>query len=281
MIDQKCLACGQPMVPRLDNALTHPTCLMIEEPVEGQDPFSVLLKQQLTEIILWQERQNPRNTQANMGPSEIGNPCDRHIGYRLADIPGINVEFDPWASIVGSAVHAWLEQAVRDWDPGAKKFRTETTLELNDFVTGHADLYSLEHSAVIDWKTAGNDVLKKVEYEGPSDGYRIQTHIYGYMFEQAGYNVRKVALVFMGRASTLKRMFVWSADYSREVAETALGRLYGIAQRVVELDPLKEGNEHRWEQLDAVSGNHCGFCPWYDPGRDLDRGADATGCAGR
>lgn len=282
-----CLACGKEMAVLLTpDQVTHPTCLMIEEPVEGVDPFSVLLKQQLTEIILWQAKRNPREWQVNIGPSEIGNPCDRSIGYRLVDLPGCNVEFDPWASIVGTAVHHWLDKAVSDWmdvwsEPYNPKWLTETELAMDEIVTGHSDLYSIEHQAVVDWKTAGVDVMRKVLKDGPPDGYRIQTHIYGYMFEKSGRPVKKVALVFLPRAGLLKNMYVWSADYSRTVAETALARMYGIARRVLELEVLTKGHEHRWEQVEATPGNHCGFCPWYDPGRDPERGADATGCPGR
>ncbi len=282
-----CLACGKEMAVLLTpDQVTHPTCLMIEEPVEGVDPFSVLLKQQLTEIILWQAKRNPREWQVNIGPSEIGNPCDRHIGYRLVDVPGVNVEFDPWASIVGTAIHSWLDKAVTEWvdnstNPDHRMWITETELSLNEIVTGHADLYSGWHEAVIDWKTAGKDVMQKVLRDGPPDGYRIQTHIYGYMFEKAGYPVKKVALVFLPRAGLIKNMYVWSADYSRTVAETALARMSEIARRVLDLEVLTEGHGHRWEQLEATPGNHCGFCPWYDPGRDPERGADATGCPGR
>jgi hypothetical protein len=280
-----CLACGLEMSVLLTpDQVTHPTCLMIEEPVEGEDPFSVLLKQELVEIIKWQARRNPREWQTNIGPSEIGNPCDRHIGYRLVDVPAINVESDPWASIVGTAIHSWLDKAVREWNSlqdSEAKYLTETELVLDEIVTGHADLYDVGKEAVIDWKTAGADVMRKVVNQGPPDGYKIQTHIYGYLFERAGFPVKKVALVFLPRASTLSKIYVWSADYSRTVAETALARMYGIARRVLELDILTKGNGHRWEQLEATPGNHCGFCPWYSPGRDPERGADATGCMGR
>ncbi len=283
-----CLACGKEMAVLLaPDQVTHPTCLMIEEPVEGVDPFSVLLKQQLTEIILWQAKRNPREWQVNIGPSEIGNPCDRSVGYRLVGLPGCNTEFDPWASIVGTAVHDWLDRAVTEWvdnlssEAHTPPWVTETELGLNEVVTGHSDLYSTEHQAVVDWKTAGVDVMRKVLKDGPPDGYRIQTHIYGYMFEKSGRPVKKVALVFLPRAGLLKNMYVWSADYSRTVAETALARMSEIARRVLDLEVLTKGHEHRWEQLEATPGNHCGFCPWYDPGRDPERGADTTGCPGR
>jgi hypothetical protein len=101
------------------------------------------------------------------------------------------------------------------------------------------------------------------------------------MFAKTGRPVKKVALVFLPRASLLTRTYVWVADYDPSVAEVALTRVSGIATKLLDLEILTEGNEHRWEQLPAVGGNHCGFCPWYQPSRDPERGADLTGCPGR
>jgi hypothetical protein len=275
-----CLGCGQPLDPALAPAVTHPNCLVFDEP-HGGDPFSVLLKDQLIEIILAQEKRHPRGHQVAIGPSEIGDLCDRRIGYRIAGIEACNTDFDPWAAIVGTAVHTWLEAAVTTWcaETATQDWSTETALHLNEFIEGHADLYWHPHQTVVDWKTAGPDIFKKVVKTGPSVGYMIQTHIYGYLFERAGIPVKKVALAFLPRAGWLKDMFVWSADYDRGVATQALNRVYEIAHQLVSKDILNQS--HRWEQIDAVPSNSCGFCPFYDPGRDPERGADATGCPGR
>ena len=275
-----CVACGGDLLQVEDGVNIHPTCLMVEEPT-GEDPFSVMLKQQLTEIIWWYDGENPRSKQQAIGPSEIGEPCDRRIGYRLADIEPINTRADPWAGIVGTALHSWLEKAVSSWcvAKGTDEWHTETTLFLNEFIEGHADLYNAKHLAVIDWKSASKDVIRTAQLHGPSVGYMIQTHLYGYMFEQAGKKVERVALVFLPRAGWLSDMYVWSAPYERSVAENALNRLYGIAQQVVDLDVLTES--HRWELVDHHPGKGCGYCPWYVPRRDPERPADATGCSGK
>lgn len=279
-VAMRCVACGGDMDPSLAPATTHPMCLAIGD-FDGQDPFSRLLKSRLIEMILWADKQNPRSKQVAIGPSEIGDLCDRRIGYRIAQVTPCNTDFDPWAAIVGTALHSWLDKAVQLWmdehnDPA---WMTESTLSIGEFVEGHADLYSHEHQAVIDWKGAGPDVMRKVRKDGPSPGYMIQTHIYGYGFEQKGWPVKKVALAFLPRAGWLKDMYVWSADYDRSVAESALNRLYGIARRLIDLNVLTQS--HRWEQVEATPSNSCGFCPYYDPGREAERGADETGCPGR
>jgi hypothetical protein len=277
----RCVACGGDMDPVLAPATTHPMCLPVFAELDDTDPFSRMLKQKLIEIILWADKQNPRSRQVAIGPSEIGDQCDRRIGYRIAQAEPCNTDFDPWAAIVGTALHSWLDQAVQLWmsEHGTKDWATETTLSMSEFVEGHSDLYSHEFQAVIDWKGAGPDVMRKLRRDGPSAGYMIQTHIYGYGFEQRGWPVKKVALAFLPRAGWLKDMYVWSADYDPKIAMAALDRLYRIARTLVDLDVLNQS--HRWQQVDAVPSNACGFCPWYDPGRDAERGADGTGCPGR
>lgn len=275
-----CVACGGEMTLVEDGVTTHATCLMVEEPT-GDDPFSVMLKGRLTEIIRWYDSENPRSKQQAIGPSEIGDPCDRRIAYRLADVPTINNWMDPWAGIVGTALHTWLEDAVSSWCQvfASDEWKTETTLHLNEFIEGHSDLYNTKHKTVIDWKSASKDVIRTSQLHGPSVGYMIQTHLYGYLFEEAGHPVERVALVFLPRAGWLSDMYVWSAPYDRSVAMNALNRLYGIAQQIVDLDVLTQS--HRWEQIDHQPGKGCGYCPWYEARRDPERGADETGCPGK
>lgn len=275
-----CVICQTPMDPVLAPAVTHPTCHSFGEPF-NEDPFSRLLKQKMIDIIRWADQQNPRGQQVLIGPSEIGDLCDRRIGYRLAQVPASNVGVDTWPAIVGTAVHTWLQNAVNGWMEAnpTEDWMTETTLMVSEFVEGHADLYWATEQCVVDHKTQGPDVFKKTKVDGPAPGYVIQAQIYGYGFERAGYPVKKVALTFYNRAGWLKDMYVWSGDYDRSVAEGALARLYQIARQVVDLDVLNQS--HRWEQIEAYPSNSCGFCPWYSPWKDADIGADHQGCPGR
>lgn len=273
-----CVICGQPMHPDLAPATTHPTCPMFSEPDTG-DPFAALLKNKLTDVILEKEKANPRAAQVEVGPSEVGDPCNRRLGYRLAGIEPCNMDFDPWPSVMGTAMHTWLDEAVQSWEHARpeEEWMTETPVAVGEFVKGHSDLYNIPLACVIDHKSAGPDVMKKIKKEGPPPGYVVQIHCYGYGYENLGMAVKKVALVFYPRAGWLRDMYVWTADYDRSIAEAALNRLYGIAHRVVSLNVLKQS--HRWEEVEATPSNSCGFCPWYDPGRS--GGADATGCPGR
>lgn len=275
-----CLRCGTLMDPVNASFGTHPACDMKLMPVDDEDPFVTLLRSQIMDMVKWAEQQNPRSQQIMIGPSEIGTLCNRRIGYRLAEVPPCNTDFDPWASIVGTAIHSWLDDAVNDWMKAhdSSAWSTETRLLIDSFVEGHADLYSHDHKTVVDWKTVGPDVMKKIKRDGPPLGYQIQTHVYGYGFEQEGHQVDKVCLVFLPRAGWLKDMFIWCSDYNREIAEVAMSRIQLIAQQILALDILTYPDY--WRHVEAVPSNECGFCPYYDPGRG-NLGADETGCPGR
>jgi hypothetical protein len=275
----KCLVCQTLMDPVNAPDGTHPACDMKLLPIdEEEDPFTTVLKHQIIDMVRWAGKQHPRGHQVRIGPSEIGSLCDRRIGYRLAQIPGCNVDFDPWPSIVGTAVHSWLEGAVTGWMAahGSTDWKTEETLVIEEFVEGHADLYSHEHRSVIDYKTVGPDVMRKIKRDGAPLGHQIQAHVYGYGFEEQGLPVERVCLVFLPRAGWLKDTYVWCANYSRELAKTAIARLQLIAQEVLSVDTLTYPN--RWKDIEAVPSNNCGFCPWYNP-QHTD--ADDQGCPGR
>ena len=104
-------------------------------------------------------------------------------------------------------------------------------------------------------------------------------NLYGYGYVKQGFPVRKVALAFYPRAGWLKDSYIWIDDYRPEVAEAALARLYTIARQLMDLDLPQAA--HRWEQVDAVPSNVCGFCPWYAPHKTPEEGASDTGCPGR
>jgi hypothetical protein len=272
--------CNEP----LDEAAgtTHPLCAPWAEPDTPPDLLEAeQLKHQLIEMIQWADRNSPRSLQKRIGPSEVGSVCDRQIGYRLAGIDECNVNFDPWPAIVGTSLHAWLEGAVQRWSAthGSNRWITETNVPVNELISGTADLFDIETGTVIDHKGAGPDVMKQVRAEGPKPEHRVQVQLYGLGYENTGRIVKRVAVVYYPRSGWLRDCYVWVAPYDRDTAYRALDRLPKISQDLLSKDIL--ANPHRWEQVPATPSKSCGLCPWYDPGRDIERGADQTGCPGR
>lgn len=232
------------------------------------------LKKDIQEIILDAERNSTRSTQVDIGPSELSATCKRQIGYKLADIPPVNSGSDPWAAIVGTAIHAWLEKAVnRRNNP---KWITENEMDISPYVTGHCDW--LRDTMVVDFKTAGVDRMREVTKYGPPLSYQTQVHLYGYGYEQLGYRVEHVALIFLPRSGLLRNIHTWVVPYSRPAALEALAKVPKIGKELIDLDILN--NPHRWEQVEATPSHDCGYCPWYAYHRSLIQGASDQGCPG-
>ena len=70
-------------------------------------------KQAVYDVIRGAIANHPRSLQKRIGPSEIGTPCDRRIGYKLLG-QDENPRGDAWKPTVGTAVHAWLETAAEN-----------------------------------------------------------------------------------------------------------------------------------------------------------------------
>lgn len=278
----QCVACHQPLDPVLaQTQAIHPSCLSFFP--EAGVTLADQLKRELTEMIIWADRNSARSLQAEPGPSELGTPCDRRIAYRLAQVPAVNLHWDRLPAIIGTAMHRWLEDGVQRWSKahGSTGWGTEKRVAVDEFISGNSDLFHYYNGVVIDWKTASADIMKKVKEDLSlhKPEYIIQIMLYGLGYEKAGLTVTDVALVFIPRAGRLRDMYVWTVPYDRTIAEFALSRMYRIAQEIVDLDVIN--NQHRFEQIQAVGGNHCGFCPWFNPDKVLETGADQRGCPGR
>src|SRR5262245_59886330 len=95
----------------------------------GHDPTQV--RDELLYAITTAIANHPRSQQTASGPSEIGHPCQRRIGYILLGLPEVNA--DPamaWKPTIGTAVHAWLEQALHaeNADTGTHRYQVEQTV---------------------------------------------------------------------------------------------------------------------------------------------------------
>lgn len=243
---------------------------LFDEPFD-EDPLARQLRDDLMGIILDAAYNEPRTLQKTIGPSDLGTPCDRKIAYLLATTPPVNNRTDPWPATVGTAIHMWLEKTFR----ALAGWSTERRLQIGEFVSGTCDLY--HDGMVIDHKSAGPDVMRKVHKDGPPPEYVVQVQLYGYGYRLAGMPVSKVALAVYPRSGWLSKMYTWVDDYDEDVALAALNRMYDIAALVLDLDIAN--NPHRFHQIPAVA-YQCGFCPFYRPDMGADQAADNFGCPG-
>ena len=247
----------------------------------GVDPFTRDLKETLVGVIRWVDENSTRSQQQDIGPSEIGNECDRFLAYRLVNWPAVNTMTDPWPAIVGTAIHEWLDRGFRQFQAtaGFERWSMETTVHPDPFIRGHMDLFDHWLYTVIDWKTLGVTKMKRWQKSGPTEKNIDQVNLYAKGKVEAGERVDKVCLVGLPRAGWLEDMEVWVDDYRPERAQAALDRLYGVGQLALDLDVVS--HPERFNDIPA-SPDMCTFCPYFQPSnRDSSAIADGAGCPGR
>lgn len=240
------------------------------------DPPSFLAAD-LTRVIRDAAANAPRSKQVHIGPSEVGTPCARKLAYKLLDWPVVpGTGGDPWASIIGTAVHNWLQKTFTDENKslGWDRWAVEQRVMVRHGLYGSCDLYDRHTNTVIDWKVVGTTSMTEYKAHGPRPDYLVQAHLYGLGWVNAGETPERVALAFLPRSGVLDGLYVWTADYSPKVAQEALSRLDMVLGAINGLDP--ENHPERWGLIpDDPRG--CRFCPWQN--RNLTSpGAD--GCPG-
>jgi len=215
----------------------------------------------LKNTIIQYERNRPRSKQAQIGPSEAGHPCNRRLAYKLLGATGINTDSDPWASIVGTSVHNYLDSIFKDStdtnENGETRWYTSLKIELPGYMRGTIDLYDSVTKTVIDHKVVGNTTLKGVKTAGPSDQYVTQGQLYGTGLKLLGHEVEHVAVMYWSRSGMMRDSYYWSTPYDETVTETTLAKL----------DNLKALTDMGREALPLIptADGPCHWCPYYLP----------------
>ena len=183
-----------------------------------------------------------RSTQVQIGPSEVGG-CRRKVWYRLNDQPETNDNELKLAAIMGTAIHAAIEESLAD----NKDVLIETEVEYNG-MKAHVDCFVPGTGDVIDWKTSK---VRNLSYF-PSTQQRWQVQLYGYLLAKNGYAVNRVSLVAIARDGDERDVKVHTEDYDESIALEALGWLAAV----------KEAKEAPAPEKDASYCQH--YCKFYD-----------------
>lgn len=245
--------------------------------MNGMTPYDIEIREDMIEIVHWAYRNAGRSLQTELGCSEVGNECDRRIGYKMAGIPEANRYSDPWPAVVGTSIHSWMEMAVNNYSQAhsLKKWVTELEVHPSPVVKGHTDLYDRERFAVLDWKFPSPANLKIMKEETPSVQYMTQVQLYGLGHVRAGRRVERVGIIAAGRQGWLKDMYVHTVPYDQAVAEAALQRVYDLGAKLNEMNILQ--HPELWDDIPAVPTRLCNFCPWFVRNAMV---ADDKGCPG-
>lgn len=246
----------------------------------GSDP--TLLGRELLDEIRRSIDEHPRSQQIQIGPSEVGHPCARRIGYKLLGMPE-RPGPPNWKATVGTYCHSGLEDvfdtfnqrtAIAESDMlGQERFLIEETLYCGQIgpqpLLGHCDLYDRVTNTVVDWKTCGPTQLKKYKTNGPGEQYRAQAHIYGRGWALRGFPVQRVAVMFLPRNGELAEAIWWTEPYDEQIALAAMQRAEGIAIATNTLGPAALAGL-------PTADTWCSLCPFFRSGST----DPASGCAG-
>ena len=223
---------------------------------------------------------HPRSLQKRIGPSEIGIPCDRCLGHKLAGTPEDDTG-PAWKPAVGTAVHAQLEH----WFTTASaagdlegQFECERTVTVGTIagtpITGSCDLWIPGLGVVNDWKVVGPKQLTKYRRLGPSQQYRVQAHLYARGFENAGETPQQVAITFLPRDGELGLTHFWTEPYDPDIAVQALDRADRIANNIAAMQTISAQAALDW--INGLPADpDCFSCPRY-PGAPQKPVAEST-----
>ena len=194
-----------------------------------EDPKELLLH-----VLHAKDASRDRSMQTEVGPSEIGG-CKRKVWYRLNAQPHTNDNQSKLAAIMGTAIHAAIEEAIGAIDPEGKEYLVETEVAYGD-MKAHVDLFVPSSGAVIDWKTSK---IKNLGYF-PSNQQRWQVQLYGYLLSKNGYEVKTVNLVAIARDGSEKDIKVHTEPYDEVMALAALSWLANVKASTVLPEPEKD-----------------------------------------
>ena len=214
-----------------------------------EDPKELLLH-----VLHTKDASRSRSTQTQVGPSEIGG-CRRKVWYRLNAQPETNENQSKLAAIMGTAIHAAIEDAIGHIDPEGKEYLVETEVAYGD-MKAHVDLFVPSTGAVIDWKTSK---VKNLSYF-PSTQQRWQVQVYGYLLSKNGHEVKTVNLVAIARDGAEKDVKVHTEPYDEAIALQAFEWLNQVKSSTVLPEPEKDQSfcKDYCQYYDATETMGCG-----------------------
>lgn len=250
-------------------------------PSGGNTKWAAAYGDHVKEIIQEGNKREARSQQVQLGPSEIGVACDRMVVGKLTRTPKTNTMGDSWASTVGTAIHAKMEEycekanARREAEGKPKRYYTELRVFPAEDIPGTTDLYDAEEKLCLDWKNVSTSMLAKYRREGPSLKYEEQAGLYCLGLENAGFEVKRMAICFLPRTeSSLEGMYVWEKEWDDEARERARKTLENYARRknmarlIQNPEAAKQVIGRPLTLLDIPASpdqSECTWCPFYRP----------------
>lgn len=223
-------------------------------------------------IIRELTKPSERDKQRKVGPSELGDLCERCLAEKLLGVHQEEKNY-PLAPMIGTAFHLYLENTI-----GLEGYLKETRVTVGEIegygeIRGTADGFDTTTGHVVDYKvlskkkikafssaTFFNEDLEPEFYsdslaEGQLKKYYYQMQLYSLGMENAGYDVNHTSLILFPRDCTVESVMSASHElcfkYNREAALNVLERANQIFKWATE-------NRDNLGELDSHAG--CYYC---------------------
>ena len=223
-------------------------------------------------IIKELTKPSERDKQHKVGPSELGDLCERCLAEKLLGVHP-DEKTHPLAPMIGTAFHLYLETVV-----GLKDYLKETkvtvgTIEGYGDIRGTCDGFDITTGHVVDYKVLSKKKIKAFSSatffdedrnpeffsdsmtEGQLKKYYYQMMLYGLGMENEGYDVNHCSLVLFPRDCTVESVMTASHElcfkYNREAALNVLERANQIFKWATK-------NRDNLGELDSHPG--CYYC---------------------
>ena len=242
----------------------------------GNVAWAIQLADELKAVVRQDSADAPRSQQVELGPSEVGHPCQRQIAGKRAGLPRTNHVVDPWPSWVGTGLHAHIDRALQA--SGNPRWISENRVCPDVTLCGTADLFDLHTGTVIDHKFLGATALDKIKRKGAGDTYRKQTLLYARGYKRLGLPVRRVMLMLWPRTgSSLSMAYAYGIDLTSETEAETDDLLFNlIPQQLEYADQLRKGQVQLHDIPASPDSDNCYFCPFFRP----EENQTATTCRG-
>lgn len=197
----------------------------IVNPIEGVDSTNAIeaahrWMNRIPELFITE-----RSKQLQLGISEVGMDCRKCVARKLA--LKARIIDGAWYPFIGTAVHDSLERGFTERWP--EDYKLEERLHVHSYknleLGGSCDMFAYQDGVVNDWKVVGKTAVEDARKGKVKQQYHIQAMLYGYGWEQKGFDVTHVALSFLPREDKLENAVVALMPYNKQVALESLAVL--------------------------------------------------------
>jgi hypothetical protein len=228
----------------------------------------IVLAEWAREHVLAASLGSVRSMQPEIGPSELGNPCNRKMVYRLRTTAPVNFP-DPMATTEGTGMHQYLAEYFRRQPKG--RYLVEHPVTYRG-IRGSVDLIDRYRRRVIDWKTTAKpDRVRRYRREGLPQGYLVQIAVYVEALREMGEEVTDSALVFLPRGGgDLSAIAAFVIPPNPDLAESAVARYQQLSETA--------RSDVTAASVRDDTGPLCNYCAYFRPGLPTsDTGCNGTG----